>query len=331
MSCIPIGLFVPIKKNIIGIEILKGVQLAINEENENGGYRGKTFCIKKRWSEDPWGSGSKDVIDLIYKDKVLGIIAYKNGASHIALQIAAKINIPVLSPITTDPSLTATGVPWIFRLAPDDTRQAEILYKEGIKKYKIKRVGIISEIDHDIGVFAKNVLKVLKYNKNPPIFFINISDVRGEKSLILNKMKESNLDGLIVSLKNKNLLNLFSLFREEKIGIPVFSSWKPGLRTNKLKNGYPFPIFFIEPFKKTKKYHKLKTRYFNKFKHIISNVAIYSYDCTKILISSIRKKGFNRVKIRKGLIELSGYMGVSGIIRWDNSGSNKTDPVLIKN
>jgi len=80
------------------------------------------------------GRGSKDVINLIYKDKVLGIIVYKNGANHIALQIVAKINISVLSPVSTDVLLTMTGVPWIFRLAPNNKKQAEILYRDGIKK-----------------------------------------------------------------------------------------------------------------------------------------------------------------------------------------------------
>lgn len=327
LDCIPIGLFVP-----AGHEILRGVILAIDEENEKGGFEGKRFCIKRRWSEDPWRSGSRDVIDLIYKDHVLGIIAHKNGASHIALQIAAKIHITVLSPITTDPSLTMTGVPWIFRLAPDDKKQAEILYRDGIKKKALRRLGIISETAHDFRIAATEMIKVLEDNKNPPIFHMNINKLKYDSQIIEERIKNTNPDGILLSLSKKKVLLLLSIFQKRKMTIPIFTTWISELRSNELKRSYLFPFYFIEPFSLKKNLNSsIGIRYLKRHKSLITYSAIYAYDCTKMLIGSIKKHGLNRASIMKGIKELSGYKGISGEVLWNNSGSNKTYPVLTLN
>ncbi|UCG31704.1 MAG: hypothetical protein JSU68_08545, partial [Phycisphaerales bacterium] len=44
--------------------------LAVERANGDGGYNGLPFRLLPCWSENPWGTGVKDVTRLVYEDKV---------------------------------------------------------------------------------------------------------------------------------------------------------------------------------------------------------------------------------------------------------------------
>jgi len=62
-----------------------------------------------------WGKASSDLVNCVYQDHVLAIIALDRNAGHLAEQIGVKAFVPVVA-ISSDHSLTSTNVPWIFRL-----------------------------------------------------------------------------------------------------------------------------------------------------------------------------------------------------------------------
>lgn len=70
-------------------------------------------------SDGPWGKASTGLVDAVYQQQVLGIIATDRNASHLAEQIGTKAFVPVIA-ISSDKMLTSTNVPWIFRL-PEGT------------------------------------------------------------------------------------------------------------------------------------------------------------------------------------------------------------------
>ncbi len=70
-------------------------------------------------SEAAWGKASNDLVNAVYKDHVLAVIALDRNSSHLAEQIAVKSFVPVIA-ISSDRSLTSTNIPWIFRL-PEST------------------------------------------------------------------------------------------------------------------------------------------------------------------------------------------------------------------
>ena len=70
-------------------------------------------------SEAAWGKASNDLVNAVYRDHVLAVIALDRNSSHLAEQIAVKSFLPVVA-ISSDRSLTSTNIPWIFRL-PEST------------------------------------------------------------------------------------------------------------------------------------------------------------------------------------------------------------------
>ncbi|HKF02776.1 MAG TPA: ABC transporter substrate-binding protein [Candidatus Sulfotelmatobacter sp.] len=66
-------------------------------------------------SDAQWGKASSDLVNSVYQDNVLAVIALDRNSSHLAEQIGVKAFVPVIA-ISSDHSLTSTNIPWIFRL-----------------------------------------------------------------------------------------------------------------------------------------------------------------------------------------------------------------------
>jgi branched-chain amino acid transport system substrate-binding protein len=76
-------------------------------------------------SEGAWGKASSDLVNAVFQNHVLAVIALDRNSSHLAEQIAVKAFVPVVA-ISSDRSLTSTNIPWIFRL-PEGTPAQDAL------------------------------------------------------------------------------------------------------------------------------------------------------------------------------------------------------------
>ena len=79
---------------------------------------GGRYAVTAVSSDVPWGKASTGLVNLIYDDHAIALIAADRNSSHLAEQLAAKAFVPVVA-ISTDRSLTSVNVPWIVRLAPE--------------------------------------------------------------------------------------------------------------------------------------------------------------------------------------------------------------------
>jgi len=103
-----IGVFGPqADKVIISPEITKLLETL----NENGRH----LSLVAIPSEGSWGKSSSDLVNAVYRDHVLALIALNRASSHLAEQIAVKVFVPVIA-ISSDRTLTSANIPWIFRL-----------------------------------------------------------------------------------------------------------------------------------------------------------------------------------------------------------------------
>ena len=80
---------------------------------------GRHFSLIPIPSETSWGKASTELVNAVYQNQVLGLIALDRASSHLAEQIAVKSFVPVIA-ISSDRALTSTNIPWIFRL-PEST------------------------------------------------------------------------------------------------------------------------------------------------------------------------------------------------------------------
>jgi ABC-type branched-subunit amino acid transport system substrate-binding protein len=76
-------------------------------------------------SDQNWGAASTQLVHALMDEHALAIIALDRNAGHLSMQMALKSFVPVVA-LSDDKTLTATNVPWIFRL-PAGTNPAAAL------------------------------------------------------------------------------------------------------------------------------------------------------------------------------------------------------------
>jgi ABC-type branched-subunit amino acid transport system substrate-binding protein len=335
LNSIAIGLFAPFNQSDPAAhDLYRGVKLAIEQANAADGYRGVEFSLVQRWAGVPWAAGSKEVIRLVYEDRVWAIITSGDGAGHIAQQIAAKAYVPVIAPLSSASSLTHTGVPWIFRLPPDDRQQASLLVKEGMVNKHLKRVGVVSGTDQNSRAAAGEMEKELNRQNMPPVFHFKVSPGLLDFQEIGKRIRGFHPHVLTLCLQAPVIPILLKALQSNGIVCPVCMPWVPGVEVKKLQAIYHGPIYMVEPFHSRVQvkaggiYQRFSRDFEKRFGVLPTFSAAYAYDAAQMIIFSIRSKGLNRPGIRQGLEELAGCEGVSGTIKWDNGGGNPGNPVI---
>jgi ABC-type branched-subunit amino acid transport system substrate-binding protein len=144
---IKIGLLIPDKKSLAARQ---GAEMAICKANKSGGYDNRPFQLVVRSTEGPWGSGSKEAVNMIFEEEVWAIVGSNDGRNgHVVEQVATKARIVFLSAWATDPSLSKAFIPWYFCCVPNDLLQAAALIEEIYDKRKFKKVAFVSEKNFD--------------------------------------------------------------------------------------------------------------------------------------------------------------------------------------
>ncbi len=331
---IRIGLFFPVDsldktKN----HLINAAELAIREINERGGYDGIPYRLINRWSNDPWGAGSKEMIKLVYKDSVWAVIGSIDGeVTHIAEQIITKAWVPLLSPISADPTLNYIRIPWIFRLPPDFKVQSELLVNQSIKSGRMKDIGLIIESSHDGRVFFEELNDVLCNYHMSPIFYFQVAKDEFDIQFIVNHMNSFSASSIILYLSNKNIVKLLRALETDAQRLTVLIPWIPGLDQNLFAQSFKVDLYFIQPFLRSpnRAYEKFADEFYRNFGSMPTFGAAYTYDAVYILARALQKSGLNRIRLREAISTMSDFQGVTGKVSWDNAGSNIVQPVYQK-
>jgi hypothetical protein len=119
------------------------VTVALLEElNRNATHQLSLIGIA---SDVQWGKASSALVQALYDQHAIGIIATNRDSSHLAEQLGVKDFVPVIA-ISSDRALTSTNIPWIFRLSdgtsPDQAIRcfADAIKKAGANREKVRDV-----------------------------------------------------------------------------------------------------------------------------------------------------------------------------------------------
>jgi len=329
---IRIGLFAPTDNDDpVGVPMYRAAQLAIERINANGGFRHVPFRIVTRWDNDPWRGGSKQMIKLVYEDSVWAVIGSVDGtATHIAEQVITKAWLPLLSPVSADPTLTYIRIPWMFRLPPDDHAQSETIARGGLRELALRKVGLITATDHDGRIFAEDMIDQMQAAEVPPVFHFQVSLATIDFDEIVSRAQSFDPDGIVLRLPPVATLTLLDRLRDAGVAVPLLLPWIPGLRRQDLHGRYDGQVLCVEPFPdlNSPSYVRFAAAYRDRYGEEPTPSAAYTYDAVNLIVRSLEESGLNRPKLRDVVSGSSGYTGVTGTVRWDNAGGNEARPVL---
>lgn len=331
---IVIGLFAPDDEDHpVGRDMARGAVLAVDQTNAAGGVDGRSIRLVRRWADDPWGAGANEVARLAFEDRSWAIIGGPDGAStHIAEQVATKAHISLVAPISSDPSLTHTRVPWIFRLPPDDAEQARMLIDAAVRDRKLTNIGLVTATDFDSRAAASELRSALEDRGAPPIFHLEISPDPDDTASIARHAASFDPGGIIIRVPRDVVHDLVVSLDSEGLEVPLYLPWIPGELPGRFPLPYPGDVTWLEPAKTPRSCGaglKLERAYIARFGERPTPSAVYGYDAARLIIDGLMAGASGRVNLRDRIADLEDFAGAAGPVAWDQGGGNTgARPVL---
>jgi ABC-type branched-subunit amino acid transport system substrate-binding protein len=318
----------------IGIKMRQGAQLAIDQANANGGYRGNVpFKLLVRNDNGNWRSSGREVITLAYKDSVWAILGTVDGAnSHIAIRVCLKAEIPIMNSANTDPTFVETSIPWAFRCITDDRQMCYLLADFAFKKLGLKRVAAIRAVNR-YGRMSIDEFRDAATRLGYP-FLAELQYQEGDTDFSdqLKKLQAVNVDGVITYGNAKESALLLKQMREMGMNQWFLGSDRMvtqdfldivGNNYGNVAAGYPY-----DPTRKDPRYLQFIQDFRDHYGEEPETYAAHAYDGMNILIQAVGKAGLNRALIRDQLAAITSYEGVTGRKEFDAVFSNRSPAVL---
>lgn len=233
---IRIGWFGPTNvDNPVTGDLWWAANLAIREANaqaasgNKSGFQGLPLRLVARWVVDPWGSGVSQLTRMVYDEQPLALLGSVDSATtHLAEQVVAKANLPLVSPIATDKSITLAGVSWMFSCAPDEDVIARVLVDdllaplaEGMpapaspglreeslpdksqvrnRKPELQKtsIALITCTDHESRMTAREVMRELSRRGRLPSLRLEVPPAAHEFSKQLAALQEARSDTVLI-------------------------------------------------------------------------------------------------------------------------------------
>ena len=306
------------------IEAKKGAEIAVDKINNNGGIKGVPIQLVTQSMEGSWGTGSKQAVNMVFKEKVWAILGSHNSKNaHLVEQASAKTQTIFLSAWASDPSLSQAYVPWFFNIVPNNNQQANALINKLYNNKNFSNLAVISNSQYDYDLAVKGFLKTIKNKglKQPKQYVVSGSNTNFQS--ILDKLKRDAINGVVLFTKPSFAANFIKKLKKNGMILPVFGTLflldeEVGINYENLEYSNLTLLASGNWLENRDLYFKKSFQ--NKNGKKPSIVAAYAYDGMKILIEAIKTSNFDVTKLQEVISKIK-YKGVTGTIEFDNRGN----------
>ena len=310
-----------------------GAEMAIRKANLAGGYDGKQFSLTVRSMEGPWGTGSKQAVDLIFEENVWALIGYHDGRNaHLVEQAATKSIVPFISAWSSDPTLSQAFVPWFFNCVPTDRQQAQLIVKNITGKFKPGYTVVITGDDYDSRMASDNFINEMKNAGKALLRNIEVKDNESIDDILSSLTKPSYPQCLVLFCQPRTASGILGRLKLQKSSMPVYGSIMT-IDENKINDEEIScfdDVLVVAPADWTdKSFNEFMKEYKKEHNRLPGMVASYSYDAAYLVSEAIRIAGTkDRASIQTALKQIR-FSGATGLIRFDEKG-NRTGTFEIR-
>ncbi len=330
--------------------MLHGAQMAIDEWNARGGYGGKPFKLiphndYNNWQAkavygdvrptDPaiWGSASDEAVKMAYDDKVWAIFgSISSESTHIALRVALRAELPVVSSANTDPTVPETTIPWYFGSMQDDRQQYQTLARRIYTELGLKR-GAVLRSSSRYGRFGLGKFLDATRRLGHPVVMEQIFQP-GDKDYAkqLKVIRSSRPDAVLLVGDELEAATILKQMRASGMKQQAFGEFRTlgdtlmkeaGDSAEGFEAVYPY-----DPTRADPRWLDFNRRFEDRFHEKPEQFASMAYDTMNMLLDSICKAGLNRARIHDALADIERYDGVTGQFVFDPNQKN-TAPLYL--
>ena len=326
---IKIGFLGPLEGSVMvpqGIQMLQGATLAMEEENQRGGYKGIPFKILAHNDVGLWGAAANEVVKM-NDEKVWAFIGSIDDINtHVALRVALKVELPMVNTGDPDPTLTETRIPWLIRCIADDRQSSYALVNYIYLNKGHSRVAVIRPDNRYGRVGVMEFRDAALREGYPLVLEVRFDDGETDFTTQIERVINSSPDAVLLWGNAKETALILKQMRKMGMKQPVYGC-------DRLVN----PLFLeiagedAEGVVTTCQYNPtadipalkaFQKNYYMRFGMEPDVFAAHAYDGMNIIIKSIHIVGLNRALMRDVMTDLKtfqGYQGITGEIIFDAS------------
>jgi branched-chain amino acid transport system substrate-binding protein len=340
VATVKIGVLAPLERSYeayVGQPLHWGVELAIDEANAAGGYRGKPYELVVRNDTGLWGASANEIAAFTYEDSVWAVVGTVDGANtHIAIRVALKTELPIMNVADTDPTLVETKIPWVFRNIADDRQMAYTIAYHVLQERGFQRVAIV-RANNRYGRFGVGEFRAgsVRLGRPAPIeinYEVAYQQTNPDFTAQVDRLRKVKPDAVVLWADAEAGGRLVRLMREAGVDAPVFACDRvvhprflelAGAAAEGVVAAYPY-----DPDADIPELKEFKRTYRQRYGAEPTVYAAHAYDGTKMILRAIETAGLNRYRIRDALAAMSPYYGVTGEMVFDDAYSDR-GPVIM--
>jgi len=309
-------------EEVLGIKMLQGSKLAIEQANARGGYlrRDIPFELVVKNDNGLWGASGNEIIDMAYRDKVWAILGTIDGAnSHIAIRVALKAEVVMLNSGDTDPTFIETNIPWVFRSIGDDRQQGYLMVDYMIRKMGYERIGIIRSSNRYGRFGVREIMDSARRLGHPVALEMAYALGRDDYTLQLERLKAADVEAIVHWGDARDSAVILNQMRSMGMQQPYFASDRTisdefvelaGANAEGVISASPW-----DPSRDDARLKAFRRAFRERFGEEPETFAAHAYDGMNMLIWAVQVAGLNRAKIRDVLAHRKEpWPGVTGDI-----------------
>jgi branched-chain amino acid transport system substrate-binding protein len=337
---IRIGFLGPLSGSVMvpqGKQMLQGAQLALEEANKKGGYKGTPYKLMIHNDAGLWGAAANELVKMDDEKVWVWLGSIDDIVSHVAIRATLKLEIPMVCTGDPDPTFTETNIPWVIRVISDDRQASYALSNYIYNKDKHSRVAVIRANNRygRVGILHFNHSAI--HFGHPVIIEERFNDGETDFSAQLKRIKETSPDAILIWGNAKESALILQQIRANGMNQPVYGSDRMVnplflSMAGKLAEGITATCQY-NPDANNPKLKEFRANYIKRFGMEPDVFAAHAYDGMKIIIDAIERAGLNRALIRDVLTDMKtyqGYQGVTGKIVFDATWNDVGDIFMAK-
>lgn len=316
----------------------EGLQMAVDELNEQGGLFGRKLRLAKYDDRESIDEGRRVAQQIADDRDVVAVVGHLQ--SFITVQTASvydRAGLVLVAPTVTDPQLTSSGWTRVFRGTFNDQsvgRQlADFASAEGWKRVAVYYIR---------SDYGRNVANAFESRATQTGLAIQArasydpSEQAGERTFeqVLDEWKTAEIDALVVAGEVPSAAIFVAQARKKGILVPIIGGdamSSPALMAvaGPASEGVIVASFFHadEPRPEIPKFTTAFTRRYGQPPDAGSALG---YDCVQLLAEGMRRAGSAVPDdVAKALHGLQGWRGVTGVFSFDASGDQASRPVVL--
>ena len=305
-----------------GEAITRGITLALDKINSEGGVLGRPLELVSRDDESNPGKGLIAARELVQREGVAAMIGGLDTPVSLAIvPFANEAQMPFIGPWAAGTPITKNGAEenYVFRVSAVDEFVDEAITEYLVSEYGSQKPGMIL-INNPWGESnEKGLMKALEKRgmEHAGIEKFESNDVDVVPQL--TRLKENGADGLFLVANVAPSAQVVKSLDRMGWDVPIASHWGPaGGRFTELAGPSGEKVHFVQTFLFTDPAHPLFVKLQEMFPEIESLADVTpatgianAYDATLLLAAAIEQAGSTEgPAIRQAMYEISGVEGV---------------------